>query len=45
MIAGGVFSLPSCKTYNRGGKKSRKSQVYKEVNEDENEFDDSLGLL
>jgi hypothetical protein len=46
MIAGGVFlAYQAVKLITGGGKKSRKSQVYKEVNEDENEFDDSPRII
>ena len=46
MIAGGVFiAYQAVKLITGGGKKSKKSKVYKEVNEDESEHDDSPRLI
>ncbi|WP_375580111.1 hypothetical protein ABWH96_03315 [Marivirga tractuosa] len=46
MIAGGVFlAYQAVKLITGGGKKSRKSQVYKEVNEDESDYDDSPRII
>ncbi len=46
MIAGGVFlAYQAVKLITGGGKKSRKSQVYKEVHEDESEYDDSPRII
>lgn len=46
MIAGGVFlAYQAVKLITGGGKKSRKTRVYKEVNEDESEHDDSPRLI
>jgi len=41
MIAGGVFlAYQAVKLITGGSKKSRKTKVYKEVNEDESDYDD-----
>jgi len=46
MIAGGVFlAYHAVKLITGGGKKSRNTKVYKEVNEDESEHDDSPRLI
>lgn len=46
MIAGGVFlAYQAVKLITGGGKKSRKTKVYKEVNEDESEYDDSPRIV
>ncbi|ADR22027.1 hypothetical protein MATR_03390 [Marivirga tractuosa] len=46
MIAGGVFlAYQAVKLITGGSKKNKKSQVYKEVNEDENEYDDSPRII
>lgn len=46
MIAGGVFlAYQAVRLITGGGKKSRKTKVYKEVNEDESEHDDSPRLI
>ncbi|HET8861411.1 hypothetical protein [Marivirga sp.] len=46
MIAGGVFlAYQAVKLVTGGGKKSRSSKVYKEVSEDESEYDDSPRIV
>lgn len=46
MIAGGVFlAYQAVKLITGAGKKSRKTKVYKEVDEDESEHDDSPRLI
>jgi|TARA_R100000027_G_scaffold57364_1_gene46925 hypothetical protein len=46
MIAGGVFlAYQAVKLITGGGKKSRKSQVYREVDEDEKEYEDSPRII
>ncbi|SMG22160.1 hypothetical protein SAMN05661096_01263 [Marivirga sericea] len=45
MIAGGVFLAYQAVKLLTGSKKSRKSQVYKEVDEDERDYDDSPRLI
>jgi hypothetical protein len=45
MIAGGVFLAYQAVRLITGSKKSRRSKVYKEVNEDEGEHDDSPRLI
>jgi hypothetical protein len=45
MIAGGVFLAYQAVKLLTGSKKSRRSKVYKEVNEEESEHDDSPRLI
>ncbi|RUA31890.1 MAG: hypothetical protein DSY77_12390 [Bacteroidetes bacterium] len=46
MIAGGIFlAYQAMKLITGGGKKSRKSQVYREVDEDEKEYEDSPRII
>lgn len=46
MIAGGVFlAYQAVKLITGGGKKNRKTKVYKEVHEDESEYEDSPHLI
>lgn len=46
MIAGGVFlAYQAVKLITGGGKKSRKSQVYREVDEDEKVYEDSPRII
>jgi hypothetical protein len=46
MIAGGIFlAYQAVKLITGGGKKSRKSQVYREVDEDEKEYEDSPRII
>lgn len=46
MIAGGVFlAYQAVKLITGGGKKSKKSQVYKEVYEDEDDYDNSPRII
>ncbi len=46
MIAGGVFlAYQAVKLITGGGKKSRSSKVYREVDEDESEYDDAPRLI
>lgn len=46
MIAGGIFlAYQAVKLITGGDKKSRKSQVYREVDEDEKEYEDSPRII
>lgn len=45
MIAGGIFIAYQAVKLFTGSKKSRNSKVYKEVGEDENDYDDSPRII